>query len=86
MKITNRDLYKKKYSIEVIEENVDDLEIKTMLSTQFLTAEFCIKYILNEDYVSTVEEKYICDIDVLLRQKHLTQEDLCNARIKLCLL
>lgn len=83
MKITNNDLYRKKYDIETIEENVDDLDIKTMLYTQKLTAEFCVKYILNDDYVSTVEESYICDIDVLLRQKHLKQEDLINARIKL---
>lgn len=83
MKITNNDLYRKKYDIETIEENVDDLDIKTMLCTQKLTAEFCVKYILNDDYVSTVEESYICDIDVLLRQKHLKQEDLINARIKL---
>jgi hypothetical protein len=83
MSITNRDLYRKKYSIEIIELNVDDLEIRTMLSTQVLTAEFCVKYILNDDYVSTVEERYICDSDVLFHQKHLTQQDLSNARIKL---
>jgi len=83
MKITNNDLYRNKYDIEIIEDNVDDLDIKTMMSTQILTAEFCVKYILNDDYVSTVEETYICDNDVLFHQKHLKQEDLINARKKL---
>jgi hypothetical protein len=85
MKITNNDLYKSKFSIEVLEENINNLDNQTIISTQILTADYCIKYILDEKfgYITIVEDTYICDSDVLYYQKHLTQQDLINARIKL---
>ena len=54
-----------------------------ILHTQHLTPEFCIKYILSEDYASCVEETYICDKDVLYHQPHITQEQLMEERKKL---
>lgn len=81
--INDQDLRQKKYSIQLLEENINNLSISIILHTQILTPDFCVKYILNEDYASCVEETYICDLDVLRRQPHITQDDLYNARIKL---
>lgn len=78
--ITDQSLLKTKYSIDILEKNIDNLSITRILNTQTLTPEFCIKYILNEDYASCVEETYICDIDVLHKQPHIKQSDLCDAR------
>ena len=81
--ITDQSLLKIKYSIDILEKNIDNLSITRILRTQILTPEFCIKYILNEDYASCVEETYICDIDVLHHQPHIKQIDLCDSRKKL---
>ena len=49
MKITNTDLLQNKngYSIDILEKNIIFLNKKILLSTQKLTAEFCVKYIFN---------------------------------------
>jgi len=74
-KLTYWDLIKNKYSIEELEANLQHLEIKHILQTQTLTAEFCVKYVLNEDYASCQEDLYLIDIGyVLYHQKHLTRE------------
>ena len=76
-KLTYWDLInnRNKYSIEVLEANLQHLEIKHILQTQTLTAEFCVKYVLNEDYASCQEDLYLIDIGyVLYHQKHLTRE------------
>jgi hypothetical protein len=49
------------------------------LYTQKLTADFCVKYILNEEYSSCVEETYINAYDVLQAQPHITKEELSDA-------
>lgn len=76
IKIQDYDLRNKQYSIDILEENICYLSIKTLLYTQKLTAEFCAKYILNEEYASCVEETYICFYDVLHAQKHITKDEL----------
>lgn len=76
-KITYWDLInnRNKYSIEELEANLQHLEVKHILQTQTLTAEFCVKYVLNEDYASCQEDLYLLDIGyVLYHQKHLTRE------------
>ena len=52
-------LRKKKYDIEVLEKNIHNLSMKTLLYTQDLTADFCIKYVLNEKYASCVEDTFL---------------------------
>jgi hypothetical protein len=75
--ITNQDLYKTKYPIDVLEENIMNLSGKTLLNTQILNAEFCAKYILNDNYYEGVEEDYLYTGDfVLTKQKHIIKEDL----------
>ena len=71
------DLHNKKYDIETLEQHVDEINMKTCVNTQILTAEFCVKYVLNEDYMSCIEETYCLDYGyVLRRQPHLTKEDI----------
>ena len=83
IKITDRDLFTAKYDTKTLEDNIDDLDFKIILNTQILTAEFCVKYILNDDYASCVEDTYyFTDGKVLMKQTHLTQSDLDDARKK----
>lgn len=75
-KINDSDLRKKLYSIEELIENIDHLSIKTLLRWQKLDADFCKKYVLNEEY-QCVEEKYLITIEYIIkRQPHLTYDDL----------
>jgi hypothetical protein len=75
--INNQDLYKNKYELSILEKNIMKLSGKTLLSTQHLTAEFCAKYILNDNYYEGVEEDYLYTGDFVLgKQKHISKEDL----------
>ncbi len=75
--IKNEDLYKKKYDLHILEKNIMNLSGKTLLNTQHLTAEFCAKYILNDNYDEGVEEDYLYTGDfVLQKQKHISKEEL----------
>ena len=72
--IQNSDLRKKLYPIEDLIKNVQNLEISTLLRWQKLDADFCKKYILNEEYQS-VEDSYLVTIDYILKPvsyTHLT--------------
>jgi hypothetical protein len=76
-KLTYFDIIKNKYSTEELEANLKHLEIKHILQYQTLTADFCAKYVLNEDYATCEEDLYLIDIGyVLYHQKHLTQEEI----------
>lgn len=84
MYISNEDLFKNKhkYTTEELEENLDHLWLKNILATQTLTAEFCVKHMLNAQMpdVDYEEWLYFTDYTVLTRQKHLTEDDLQRAR------
>jgi len=69
--INSTDLYFKKYSMEVLEYNIENLLLYAILKTQYLTKEFVVDYILNEDYQITEEEKYIDESIVIRYQPHL---------------
>ena len=79
IQITDNDLRNKQYSIEILEDNIERLTNKTLLYTQQLTADFCVIYILNDEYSSCVEETYINVYDVLTAQKHMTKEELSDS-------
>jgi len=65
-----------KYSIEILEQNINNLNKKILLATQKLTVEFCIKYILDMDIDNGSEDSYIFDIDYILDfQTHLTKQE-----------
>ena len=82
--IDNNDLRINKYNIETLERNVDNLNMKTCVNTQVLTAEFCVKYVLNEDYMSCIEDTYCIDSGyVLKRQPHLTYAEILHEYSKI---
>jgi len=80
--ITNDDIFKNIYPIKILENNIDNLNLKYILITQKnLTAEFCVKYILNEDYIYCKDEidETIAYIDAILYyQRQLTRKDLLD--------
>lgn len=77
--ITNSTLRQYKYSIEELEKNIDNLNMKTIVNTQKLTVEFCVKYILNENYAQCNEEVDLLTIDyVMYNQPHLNAIELSN--------
>jgi len=66
-----------KYSIEELEKNIKNLNKKILLVTQHLTAEFCVKYILDMDIDNGSEDSYIYDIDYIIYfQRHITESDM----------
>jgi hypothetical protein len=67
---------RKKYTIDLLEKNINFLSTKTILYTQDLTPEFCVKYILNEKYASCVEDTFISMSDVLNAQRHITKKEI----------
>lgn len=83
--ISNDQLSKKnQYNIETLEYNASHLELSKLLKTQILTPEFCITYILNpEKHGSCAEDNYFGDSDILIYQKHITQEQLIITRKQL---
>jgi hypothetical protein len=82
-KINDHMLRNHKFDIYTLEKNINNLSLKTLLYTQTLTAEFCIKYILDQKYASCVEDTYIDIGDVLNAQPHITKQDLLQAIHKL---
>ena len=75
-KITDCDLCNEKYSIEVLTKHIHYLNKKVVLSTQILTPQFCIKYILDMDIDSGSEDSYLYDKNhIIRRQQHITSEE-----------
>jgi len=76
VKVTNRSLYIHKYSMDVLEQNINNLNTKSLLSTQILTPEFCVKYILDLDIDNGSEDSYIFDKNYILKkQPHITESE-----------
>jgi hypothetical protein len=78
-KITNSDLRnnKNKYSLLELEANINNLQIKIVLNTQTLNADFCAKYILDENRATCEEDLWLIDVGyVLTKQPHITREEL----------
>ena len=68
---------KNKYSLRELEENINNLQIKIILNTQTLDADFCAKYILDEKRCTCEEDLWLIDIGyVLEKQPHITREEL----------
>ncbi len=69
-------LYKNKYTIPELENNIKQLGLWDILITQVLTADFCFTYFWteNDEYAKDKEDTEICIQDVLNWQPHLTDE------------
>ena len=77
--INNLDLLnnKFKYDLDILEKNIKHLNKKILISTQKLTAAFCIKYLFNIDIDSGNEDSYLFDINYILeKQPHILEEEL----------
>jgi hypothetical protein len=88
--ITQNDLFLKQYDVETLKYSLklwsilskkekckfQRLNLYTILLTQKVTSEFCVKYILNEKYGNTEEEYSINDKIVLQLQPHISSEEL----------
>lgn len=84
MLITREDLYKTKYDYETLKANIYVVSLLDILKSQKLTEDFCVKYILNENYQLSDEEKSININTVKKYQKHLSDiqlERLINKKI-----
>ena len=79
-KISDFDLCGTKYSILVLTKHMYYLNKKVVLNTQDLTADFCVRFILDMDIESGSEDSYCYDKNhILSRQKHITSEEFDEA-------
>ena len=76
MALTDYDIKYNKYDIETLEKNIDSLSLWALLKYQVLTAHFCAKYILNDEYASCEEDTYICIDDILYFQAHIKRGEI----------
>jgi hypothetical protein len=76
IKIDTTDLKNIKYSLDILKHNIYNLSLWEILKTQYLTPEFCVKYILNNDFQLTEEDEKITVNDVLKLQQHIDPKEL----------
>ena len=75
-KISDSDLCNEKYSIDVLTKHINYLNKKVVLSTQQLTAQFCIKFILDTPIESGNKDSTIYTKEhILRRQQHISSEE-----------
>jgi hypothetical protein len=79
MAITKDDLYKNQYDYETLKANIYAVSLLDILKTQKLTSEFCVKYILNEDFQFSEEDQLINIETVRKYQKHISDMELVSA-------
>lgn len=62
------DLYKNQYNYDDLKTNIYLVSLLDVLKTQKLTADFCVKYILNTDFQFTDDEQTIT-MDIVKKYK-----------------
>ena len=82
MVITNEDLYENQYDYETLKDNIYVVSLLDILKTQKLTSDFCVKYILNEDFQLLDEEQNITIETVKKYQTHIQDFDLAISVIQ----
>jgi hypothetical protein len=74
--ISDSDLCNESYSLDVLRKNINNLNKKVVLRTQNLTAQFCIKFILDTTIESGNQESGVYSKEHILRmQPHITNEE-----------
>jgi hypothetical protein len=76
------DLYNNKYDRNILKEHIYEVELIDILKTQILDISFIVRYILNDLYQLTDEDKKINIDMVLVFQPHIQREKL-EASLKL---
>jgi hypothetical protein len=74
--ISDSDLCNQSYSLDVLKKNISILNKKVVLSTQKLTAQFCVKFILDTAIVSGSEASGVYSKEHILKmQPHISNEE-----------
>lgn len=81
MFITKDDLYKNQYSRNILKDNIYAVSLLDILKTQRLSAEFCVKYILNPDFQLLNEDQKIDTELVMELQPHISRVELVTAQV-----
>ena len=82
MAITKDDLYRNQYDYETLKANIYAVSLLDILKTQRLSADFCVKYILNESFQFLDEDQSISMETVKKYQTHLSEIDLIGAILR----
>ena len=82
MPITTDDLYNNQYDYETLKTNIYAVSLMDVLKTQKLTADFCVKYILNTDFQLSDEDQTITIETVKKYQRHILILDFVNAQLR----
>lgn len=79
-KISDSDLCNTKYSIDVLTKYFHSLNTNVVLKTQKLTAQFCVKYILDSPIEpGNKHSDYYNKTYILNCQKHISEEEFDKA-------
>jgi len=76
------DLYNNQYDYETLKTNIYAVSLIDILKTQKLTADFCVKYILNTDFQLSDEDQTITIDMVKKYQPHIVMLDFVNAQLR----
>jgi hypothetical protein len=80
--ITKEDLYNNQYDYETLKANIYAVSLIDILKTQILSADFCVKYILNENFQLTDEDQGITLEMVKKYQPHILNLDMVGAIVR----
>ena len=75
--ISDYDIIKHKYSLNILENNIKYLSLWKILQTQILTADFCVKYFYSVNIINS-DDSPIYLHDILNWQEHLSRDDIYN--------
>jgi hypothetical protein len=78
------DLYNNKYDRKTLKDNIYAVSLIDILKTQKLTAEFCVKYILNTDFQLSNEDQKIDMEFVIETQPHISRIEFVIAQVEAC--
>jgi hypothetical protein len=74
--LTDSDLCNETYSLYILKKHIDNLNKKVVLSTQKLTAQFCVRFILDTAIESGNQESGVYTKEHILRlQKHISSQE-----------
>ena len=76
------DLYNNQYDYETLKTNIYAVSLIDILKTQKLTADFCVKYILNTDFQLSDEDQTITIDMVKKYQPHIVMLDFVDAQLR----
>lgn len=86
LELTDKDIRKNKYNPEQLEYSIvnDNLSLRMLIQHQILTPYICAKYIIfggiYEKYGDCTEDRWLSDNDILIKQPHISREELIEAR------